>query len=127
MPISTLSANNWKTDALKGGIIIDVRTPEEHAERHISAPHAHVPLDVLNPSDVMLRHGLDDTAPVYLLCRGGKRAMQAAEKFAAAGFTNLIVIEGGLMACETAGHAVEGTATSFGTSCAVPTKTGACS
>ncbi|NBX65510.1 MAG: rhodanese-like domain-containing protein [Proteobacteria bacterium] len=127
MGIHTLNASDWKADTVQDGIILDVRTVAEHEEKRLAAPHAHVPLDTLNPEDIMLKHGLDSGAPVYLLCKGGKRATQAAEKFQASGFTNLTVIEGGLIACEAAGHATIGTASGFGKACAIPNKSEACS
>ncbi len=91
------------------GIILDVRTKMEHAEKHIGFGHAHVPLDELKPTDFMMRHGLDHDADVYILCRSGKRAAQAAEKFVAEGYRNVKVIEGGIVACEDCGHDIKGT------------------
>lgn len=90
------------------GIILDVRTKMEHAEKHIDFGHAHVPLDELKPSDFMMRHGFDKDGEVYILCRSGKRAAQAAEKFAAEGYKNVKVIEGGIIACEDCGHDIKG-------------------
>lgn len=90
------------------GIIIDVRTKMEHEEKHIGFGHAHVPLDELKPTDFMMRHGLDRDADVYILCRSGKRAAQAAEKFAAEGYRKVKVIEGGIIAVEEFGHDVKG-------------------
>ena len=90
------------------GIIIDVRTDMEHAEKHLARGHIHVPLDTLDPDSFMKSHGLDKTRPVYILCRSGKRAQTAAEKFCAAGYDNTYVIEGGIIACEACGHDVKG-------------------
>lgn len=94
--------------AAKDGIIIDVRTHMEHGEKRLARAHAHVPLDELKPRDFMMRHGMDSDADVYLLCRSGGRASQAAEKFVAEGYKNVHVVEGGLTACEECGLAVEG-------------------
>jgi len=93
-------------------IILDVRTPMEHAEKHLTLPHAHEPLDGLRPTEFMCRKGLDKGAGVYILCRSGKRAAQAAEKFRAEGFDNVHVVEGGLVACEACGQKMEGHAAS---------------
>ncbi len=90
------------------GIIVDVRTLMEHGEKHLAFGHAHAPLDELNPTDFMMRRGLDKDSGVYLLCRSGKRATQAAEKFIAEGYRNVHVIEGGIIACENSGHEVQG-------------------
>jgi len=89
-------------------IILDVRTGMEHAEKRLTFGHAHIPLDELKPTDFMMRHGLDKDSGVYILCRSGKRATQAAEKFVAEGYRNIHVIEGGIIACEDCGQKVEG-------------------
>lgn len=89
-------------------IILDVRTEMEHAEKRLAYGHAHIPLDELKPADFMMRHGLDKDSGVYILCRSGKRATQAAEKFVAEGYRNIHVIEGGIIACEDCGQQVEG-------------------
>jgi rhodanese-related sulfurtransferase len=93
-----------KTSA--SAVIVDVRTPLEHQTQHLVRPHDHVPLDQLNPQDFMLRRGLDKDAAVYCLCRSGMRARTAAEKFIAAGYKNIHVIEGGIVACEGCGEEV---------------------
>ena len=92
----------------KHGVILDVRSDMEHADKHIGFGHAHVPLDKLNPTDFMTRLGLDHDAEVYILCRSGGRAMQAAETFVKEGYRNVKVVEGGLVACEDCGHPLQG-------------------
>ncbi|MCS5707652.1 rhodanese-like domain-containing protein [Candidatus Berkiella cookevillensis] len=99
----------------KQGIILDVRTKMEHAEKHIGFSHAHVPLDELKPTELMVHHGLAKNAEVYILCRSGKRASQAAEKFIAEGYCNVKVIEGGITACEMCGHDIKGYGTQIST------------
>lgn len=103
------------------GLVIDVRTGMERDEKRLATPHAHVPLDQLAPRDVMQRHGLDLDADVYLVCRSGARARQAADKFVAAGYKNVHVVDGGIVACEDCGHPVEGDVPpAGGASCAMP-------
>jgi len=77
--------------------LVDVRTPVEYRELH--APDArNVPLDRLDPAAVMqARNGKADE-PLYLICRSGSRGRQACEKFVAAGFTNVVNVEGGTLA-----------------------------
>lgn len=104
----TIPAEKLGPIAPNDGIIIDVRTGMEHDEKHLASGHVHMPLDELKPADFMMRHGLDKDAAVYMLCRSGKRAGQAAERFVAEGYRNVHVIEGGLNACEECGHKVEG-------------------
>ena len=73
--------------------VIDVRTPVEFAEVHVPQARS-IPLDELKPGALHLQKD----QPVYLLCRSGQRATKAAEKFAKAGFTQPIVVEGGTLA-----------------------------
>ncbi len=82
--------------------LIDVRTPAEFRELHVGNAR-NVPLDRLDPAAVMhARNGSKDD-PLYLICRSGSRGRQACEKFLAAGFTNVVNIEGGTLACVEAG------------------------
>ena len=103
-----ISANELDNLDSNKGIILDVRTAMEHAEKRLSFGHALVPLDQLSPRDFMIRHGLDKHSAVYILCRSGKRAAQAAERFVSEGYKNVHVIEGGIIACEDYGHEIKG-------------------
>lgn len=116
----TFRAEELKSLDPNESIVLDVRTGMEHAEKRLTFSHAHIPLDELKPADFMMRHGLDKDSGVYLLCRSGKRAAQAAEKFVAEGYRNIHVIEGGIIACEDCGQKVEGHAANTNTA---PTKT----
>ena len=90
------------------GTIIDVRTSLEHDEKRLCHPHLHVPLGELNPAKLASQHAVDLASPIYLLCRSGKRATQAAKQCIAAGFQNVSVIEGGILACESCGQPLAG-------------------
>jgi rhodanese-related sulfurtransferase len=80
-----------------GAALFDVRTPVEYAEVHV--PQAvSIPLDGLDPQSLVQAGKVRKDEPVYLLCRSGQRATKAAEKFAKAGFTQPIVVEGGTLA-----------------------------
>jgi rhodanese-related sulfurtransferase len=82
--------------------LLDVRTPAEYRACH-AEPARLAPLDRLNPSSVMeARNGSKDQ-PLYLICRSGSRSRQAAEKFEAAGYPNVVSVEGGTLAWEQAG------------------------
>lgn len=82
--------------------VIDVRTPVEYREVHVEFAR-NIPLDQLDPQAVMqARNGLKDE-PLYVVCRGGDRGEKACERFRQAGFTNVINVDGGTMACERAG------------------------
>ena len=82
--------------------LIDVRTPAEYREVH-AEPARSVPLDALDPRAIIeARNGAGDE-PLYLICRSGSRGRQACETFRAAGFTNVVNVEGGTLAWEQAG------------------------
>lgn len=81
--------------------LIDVRTPAEFGEVHVVGAK-NVPLDQLNPT-ALLWPNTDAGRPVYVICRSGTRGQKACENLAAAGFTNVINIHGGTLACEQAG------------------------
>ncbi len=82
--------------------LIDVRTPVEFREMHV--PQArNVPLDQLDPQAVMSARKSANSQPLYVICRSGSRGQQACTKFEAAGFTNVVNVAGGTLACEQAG------------------------
>jgi rhodanese-related sulfurtransferase len=82
--------------------LIDVRTPAEFREVHL--PQAkNVPLDRLDPADLMASRGECERRPLYVICHAGSRGRQACEKFLAAGFPNVVNVDGGTVACVAAG------------------------
>lgn len=82
--------------------LIDVRTPAEHAELHVPGVHL-MPLDRLDATRLAGTNGFKKDAPVYVLCRSGSRATQAAEKLEKEGFAQPCVVEGGTLAWAEAG------------------------
>jgi rhodanese-related sulfurtransferase len=80
--------------------LIDVRTPAEFEEVHVAFAR-NVPLDRLDPRTVC--DGRDPGRPLYFICRTGSRGQKACEKFEAAGFANVVNVEGGTQACDGAG------------------------
>jgi rhodanese-related sulfurtransferase len=77
--------------------LVDVRTPVEFREVHI--PEArNVPLDRLDPAALMQARNGSRDEPLHVICRSGSRGRQACEKFAAAGFTNVVNVKGGTLA-----------------------------
>ena len=82
--------------------LIDVRTPGEYREVHLEIAR-NVHLDQLDPKALMqTRHGSSGD-PLYVVCKSGGRSQQACDKFITAGFTNVVNVEGGTMACIDAG------------------------
>ncbi|MDE1153613.1 MAG: rhodanese-like domain-containing protein [Micavibrio sp.] len=90
----------------KGCVVIDVRTGVEHTGVSLQQPHHHIPLGDLDAVKFLRENKVGADQAVYMLCRSGKRATQAAEAFIAAGHENVHVIEGGIIACEASGIAV---------------------
>ena len=78
--------------------MIDVRTPVEFREMHVEGAR-NLPLDQLDPAEVVRGRRGADQDPFYLVCRSGSRGRQACEKFLAAGYTNVVNVEGGTLAC----------------------------
>jgi len=82
--------------------LIDVRTPVEYREIHLDFAQ-NIPLDQLDPSAVMQARNGSQDEPLYVICHAGGRGDKACEKFRQAGYTNVINIEGGTLACTEAG------------------------
>ena len=67
-------------------IILDVRTPEEFAEKHI--PNAiNVPNETIGENEIPELPSKDQIILVY--CRSGNRSKQASEKLVKLGYTNI--------------------------------------
>ncbi len=74
-----------------GYIILDVRTPEEFAEKHIS--HAiNIPNETIGTSEILELPDKKQLIMVY--CRSGRRSKEAAEKLVALGYTNIVEFGG---------------------------------
>jgi rhodanese-related sulfurtransferase len=84
--------------------LIDVRTPLEFRAMHVTVAR-NVPLDRLDPNALRNAGGVSSD-PLYVVCRSGGRSRQACEKLLAAGVTNVVNVEGGTMACASAGAPV---------------------
>ena len=98
MSVTTISPQHLAELCRSGKIdLIDVRTPVEYREVHVAAAR-NVPLDRLDPATVISASNGSKDEPVYLICRSGSRGRQACEKFLAAGFPNVVNVEGGTLA-----------------------------
>jgi rhodanese-related sulfurtransferase len=86
--------------------LIDVRTPAEFREVHVTFAR-NVPLGDLLPAVAAGSHNGSADGPVYLICRSGSRARAACEKLIQAGHRNVVAVEGGTDACVQAGLPVE--------------------
>jgi len=104
MSVTTISPSQLAELCRSGKCIelIDVRTPVEFREVHLEIAK-NVPLDELDPAQLMKSRGDSANDPLYLICRSGGRGQQACDKIVKAGFTNIINIDGGTLACVEAG------------------------
>lgn len=103
MSLATISPQQLSALSQSGTPVelIDVRTPVEYREVHVTFAR-NVPLDQLDVAQVAAgRSGSNQ--PLYVICRSGSRGQQACAKFVAAGFTNVINVEGGTLAWDQAG------------------------
>ena len=82
--------------------LVDVRTPVEYREVHVDASR-NVPLDRLDPAALMQARNGSADEPLYVICRSGSRGRQACERFLAAGYSNVVNVQGGTLACIEAG------------------------
>ncbi len=87
-----------KTLLSTGCCLVDVREPVEHAEENVTGAKL-IPLGQIDQRT----SEIDRSAPVVVMCRSGRRGVQAMEKLRAAGFTDVSNLEGGILAWKAAG------------------------
>lgn len=75
--------------------LLDVRTDAEFRKLRVPGSE-NVPLQELDPVEYMKSRHVAPSETVYILCKAGVRAERAVEKFIAAGFKNVAVVEGGI-------------------------------
>lgn len=74
-----------------GYIILDVRTPEEFAEKHIPGA-LNIPNEAIGTEEIPELPDKQQLILVY--CRSGNRSKQASEKLVAQGYTNIVEFGG---------------------------------
>lgn len=87
-----------KIEAGEDIILLDVRTPEEHAEVHIENSLL-VPVQELSLS-TLAEAGIDESkkdAEIIIYCRSGNRSKQAYDIMKSLGFTNIKSSAGGIV------------------------------
>ena len=81
-------------------VVVDVRTPEEFADGHLRDAK-NIPL-----ADLSARIGeleKSKARALVVVCQSGTRADKAARQLAAAGFNDVVSLDGGLTAWQAAG------------------------
>lgn len=73
-------------------IVLDVRTPEEYAEKHIPGARL-LPNETISDQEIA---GLEKEAALLVYCRTGRRSQQAANKLLALGYKHVYDMEGGI-------------------------------
>ncbi|MBR4050799.1 MAG: rhodanese-like domain-containing protein [Clostridia bacterium] len=74
-----------------GYIILDVRTPEEFAQKHIPGA-VNIPNETIGTDEIS---ALPDKGQLILVyCRSGNRSKQASEKLVELGYTNVVEFGG---------------------------------
>jgi rhodanese-related sulfurtransferase len=105
--IKTINCRELYELGLAGPIdLLDVRTPEEFSD--IRAAHArNIPLDTLDPLAIVHTRTTPAEEPLYFICAVGARSAWACEMMMAAGYENVINVEGGTQASYLAGLPTE--------------------
>lgn len=99
MSIREISVTELGTILERGGVIIDVREPDEYREGHIPGAQL-VPLGTVSDSIEVFRKAV----PVYVVCMTGGRSLRACEFLHEAGVTNVVNVAGGTMGFAALGH-----------------------
>ena len=73
-------------DSEDGYVILDVRTPEEFAERHIEGAILIPDYEIGEKAESILT---DKEQLILVYCRSGRRSKNAANELAALGYTNI--------------------------------------
>jgi phage shock protein E len=84
-------------------VVLDVRTPSEYFEGHLTNS---ILLDYRSPEFAEQVAKLDKSKQYLVHCAGGNRSARACAKMETLGFTNLVNLEGGYGAWKEAGKPV---------------------
>ncbi len=102
--ISPAELAKWLKEKPDAFVLLDVRTPEEHAE-------AHIPGTDLNIDYRLLKEKRDELPPkdavIVVYCRSGHRSAIAYETLKAMGYEHLFNLEGGIRHWVEQGFPVE--------------------
>jgi|SRR5271167_414823 len=83
--------------------VLDIRTPAEFETAHIAGSY-NVPLDLLREHRDEIAKHLDHD--VVLVCRSGRRAIEAEESLRKRGLLNVHILDGGITAWQAKGFKV---------------------
>lgn len=101
----TLKAGDFAKKISEGAVqLVDVRTPEEYAEKHLKEA---VNINFNDDNFIDKIEKLDKTKPVYVYCLSGGRSSKAAALITSKGFAQVYNLDGGILAWNEAGLPVE--------------------
>lgn len=102
---SAVTVDAFAAAAQRDGVtVLDVRTPEEFAQGHLSGA---VNLDVSSADFTARLLELDRTRPYAVYCHSGNRSAVAVRAMTSAGFTDVVHLAGGVTAWTEAGRGLE--------------------
>lgn len=99
--VENVSADQFLTAAAApGAVVVDVRTPAEFADGHVEGA---INVNVESADFATQIAALPKDTKYAVYCRTGRRSAVATEQMAAAGFTSLVNLEGGVADLQSAG------------------------
>lgn len=75
------------------GTLLDVRTPKEYAEGHITQSEN---IDYKDSNFELALENLDKNEPYFVYCKSGVRSSKAGETMQELGFTQVYLLDGGI-------------------------------
>lgn len=103
-PIQRVDVDGFQQAIDDGATVVDVRTPAEYASGHIAGA---VNIDVESPTFADQIAGLNPGASYAVYCRSGNRSGTATTAMVDGGFTDVLDLDGGIIAWQSAGQPVE--------------------
>lgn len=97
-PLPSILPTDLKKLLSSGCCLVDVREPVEHAEEHINGAKL-IPLGELERRSTEISR----TEPLVVMCRSGRRGLDALKKLESMGITGARNLEGGMLAWKDAG------------------------
>jgi len=104
-PYKNISAQEFKAvleTQKKDFLLVDVHIPEQ---KHIAGTDLVVPFNKIEQNKS--KFPADKSKKMVIYCRSGSMSIDAAQKLAGLGYTNIYNLEGGTYAWQAAGYPVE--------------------
>ncbi|MCW3125473.1 MAG: thioredoxin family protein [Bacteroidetes bacterium] len=108
----TVSVADFAKKINEGNVqLVDVRTPEEYAEKHLKDA---VNINFNDDGFIDKMEKLDKTKPVLIYCLSGGRSSKASALISSKGYDKVVNLDGGILAWTNAGNPVEAPAGTTG-------------